>query len=284
MRYLAPARDSIDVEVLARPPLSSWCADHGALLRDHEWPDVEQLDAARACYMAEDGIERPNFVKQTPILLADGLHYEQRIAAGRIATRSSNWHDLLNGLVWLRYPLTKRALNRRQSAAIEEFGPRTRTRAQCAMTHFDEGGAVVLCADPNLISLWDAHDWHALFVDARERWKSHAGVFVFGHATLEHALTPGQMLVAKALVLNVDPAEIGVHGEDDHALRQRVDRRIGELIDAGDVLVDPQELRPLPLSGIPGWHGATQDDAFYLSAPCFRPLRAGRRYPAAQLL
>ena len=49
------------------------------------------------------------FVAQTPALLADGLHYEQRIAErGEIATREGNWHDLLNALIWLRFPRTEK--------------------------------------------------------------------------------------------------------------------------------------------------------------------------------
>jgi hypothetical protein len=57
--------------------------------------------------------------------------------------------------------------------------------------------------------------------------------------------------------------------------------RIGDAVRAGEAMNDPQELRPLPLSGIPGWHPDTCDPAFYATADCFRPLRAGRRYPAA---
>jgi len=51
-------------------------------------------------------------------------------------------------------------------------------------------------------------------------------------------------------------------------------------IAAADVLTDPQELRPLPVSGVPGWHAASVEESFYTSAPCFQPLRAGRTYPA----
>jgi hypothetical protein len=56
--------------------------------------------------------------------------------------------------------------------------------------------------------------------------------------------------------------------------------RVGAAIAASEVLNDPQELRPLPLSGIPGWHPASDADGFYASAACFRPLRPGRSYPA----
>ncbi|MEO6364534.1 MAG: DUF3025 domain-containing protein [Luteimonas sp.] len=45
------------------------------------------------------------------------------------------------------------------------------------------------------------------------------------------------------------------------------------------LLVDPQDLRPLPLSGIPGWNLANEGQDFYREAACFRPLREGRTYP-----
>jgi hypothetical protein len=31
--------------------------------------------------------------------------------------------------------------------------------------------------------------------------------------------------------------------------------------------------------GLPGWHAQAGEAGFLASAPCFHPLRAGRRYP-----
>ena len=149
----------IDPAVFRRPPLADWAAELEALHLQQGWPVLEDLEVLREAAERVDGVARPRFVAQSPALLADGLHYEQRIRTGSLATRESNWHDLLNGLVWLRYPRIKHALNRAQCADIANVGTRQRTRAQCAMTHFDEGGAVVLCSDPDLMALWDRHDW-----------------------------------------------------------------------------------------------------------------------------
>jgi hypothetical protein len=55
---------------------------------------------------------------------------------------------------------------------------------------------------------------------------------------------------------------------------------VAQAIGACRVLRDPLELRPLPLSGIPGWHPGNVDEAFHQAAPCYRPLRQGRTYPA----
>jgi hypothetical protein len=262
MRFTAPARQNIDPTIFAQPPLSQW-HEFSDLLRG-PWPDIAALNS----HVHDAHAAR--FVSQTPELLADGLHYEQRIAArGQIATREHNWHDLLNALVWLRFPQLKRALNARQVAEIGRVGSKQRSRAQCALTHFDEGGVIVLLRDPALLPLWNAHDWHGLFWRERIAWiDGRIEAVVFGHALLEHALCPAQLLVGKALVV------MAQSGNVESAIRHVTDS-----IDVADELNDPQELRPLPLSGIPGWHSGNIGESFYRDAPCFRPLPAGRGYP-----
>ena len=265
MRFVAPAREAVDPCVFFRPPLSQW-REFDALLRGVEWPDIAALNGRR-----QPG--SPCFAAQTPELLLDGLHYEQRIfERAEIATRERNWHDLLNALVWLRFPLIKAALNARQVAQIAIAGPKSRTRAQCALTHFDEAGVVVMLRDPALLDLWDAHDWHGLFWREREAWcEGRIEAHVFGHALLEHALQPRQLLVGKALIVAMPPS-----ADVESALAAAA-----RSIQSGRLLNDPQELRPLPLSGIPGWYESDATEEFYRRAPCFRPRRAGRSYPPA---
>ncbi len=251
-----------------------------ALLRTADWPGVSALNefADRLARGGRPG--PPRFVEQTRELLADGLHYEQRIAArGAIATRAGNWHDLFNALVWLRYPQLKAVLNARQAAEIVVAGPKTRTRAQCALTHFDEAGVVVVLRDESLLALWDAHDWLGLFWRERAAWlDGRIAAIVFGHALLEHALKPRQLLVGKALALRLGDAT-GASGGESGDIARAIDA-LSRATGDGRLLRDPQELRPLPLSGIPGWHPDNEDAAFYRRAACFQPLRAGRRYPA----
>jgi hypothetical protein len=99
-------------------------------------------------------------------------------------------------------------------------------------------------------------------------------IYVFGHALLEHSLSPDKLLVGKAL-----PFVIG-NPDDEAALIAACAQGIA----SGALLNDPQELRPLPISGIPGWHAHTDDVAFYRDAPCFRPVRDGRVYPPATVI
>ena len=54
--------------------------------------------------MAEQGAAE-RFVTQDPAVLADGLHYESRIAErGLIATRSGNWQAQLRLHTWQLVP------------------------------------------------------------------------------------------------------------------------------------------------------------------------------------
>jgi Protein of unknown function (DUF3025) len=267
MRYLAPSRESIDAGLFAQLPFAQW-SEFGSLLHGAHWPSIDQLNARWP------STESPRFVAQTPALLADGLHYEERIAmAGAIATRENNWHDLLNALIWLRHGAIKRALNAQQVAEIARMGRKVRSRVQCALTHFDEGGVVVILRDASLLSPWDRHDWVGLFRDRREAWaRGDAVAHVFGHAVLEHALTADTLLVGKALVFVAD------HSMTDREVLEQCASGIAR----GQLLRDPQELRPMPLSGIPGWHRDFESPSFHEEAACFRPLRAGRHYPPPQ--
>lgn len=274
-RFVAPARGSFDVRVFEAPIFSGFRA-HSAWLHGAHWPAVAELDAALGAAVHAYGDATLHFVAQDAQLLADGLHYEARIHRhGAIATRPDNWHDLLNALVWLRWPRLKAALNLRQVLDLERHGPAQRSRAQCALTHFDEGGVIVVLRDAALLPLWDGHHWQRLFVDARDAWcDGRIELHVFGHALLEHAIAPGLLPTAKCLVV-LDA------GEPQNPCRPALESALAGAIVRGELLCDPQELRPLPLAGIPGWHPQTQFDA---QAPCYRPLRPGRRYPAAWAL
>ena len=262
MRYIAPLRGNIDPMVFTRWPLWGW-REHAAWMQGERWPSIDELNAARPAS------QRERFVAQTLELLDDGLHYEQRISErGEIATRETNWHDLFNAMAWLRYPSIKRGLNAGQMAEIATMGTRDRSRSQYAMTHFDEAGVIVHLQDRSLLDLWDAHDWYGLFWRERSAWlDGRASIHVFGHALLEHALTPSKLLVGKALVFLGDSGEIDI-----------VDACAAG-IGAGKLLRDPLDLRPLPLSGLPGWHADSDTEAFHQHAPCYQPRREGREYP-----
>jgi len=272
-RFIAPSRAEVDRARFAHP-LYAWMAPWRAWLLDEDWPALPTMDAALAQAWREAGVPgpRPRFVAQDAALLADGLHYDTRIAAhGRIATRPGNWHDLFNAAVWCAQPRLKRALNLRHAAQVAQTGTGRRDRVQDAIAQLDEAGAVLAVRDPALVALWDAHDWTGLFHAQADAWRDGriAIVATVGHALPELMLLPGLHPVAKCLLVAQSPG-----GTDAAAAETLVDA-----IAHDQVLHAPAELRPLPLSGIPGWHSG-QDAAFYAQAPCFRPLREGRVYPS----
>lgn len=256
-RFVPPPRAAVDPQVFAHPVFAGLRDVHD-LLASPEWPSIAALEARLT-------LPGKHLVEQDAALLADGLHYEARIAQGRIATRADNWHDLFNALVWARYPQLKQVLNVQQCRHIETMPPGQRNRAQAALTQFDETGVIVRVRDEDVLAAWDVHDWPALFEPARWQSGDIAIAAIFGHALMEQALLPGRLLVGKCVV---------VHGEVDDACVDAVTAAIAE----GRAVTDPLQLRPLPLAGIPGWHQG-QEAAFYADAAYFRPLRAGRQYP-----
>jgi hypothetical protein len=259
-RFIAPARGEVDRACFAHPLFAAFAA-YQDVMAAADWPSIDALDQRLA-------LPGKQLVEQDDALLADGLHYERRIAQGRIATRPRNWHDLFNALVWARHPAIKHALNARQCAELVDASAVGRNRTQAALTQFDETGVIVRVRDASLLHAWDRHDWSALFVQGAERWRSGAIAVsaVFGHALMEQALLPSRLLVGKCVV---------VQGEDD---AQAVEQ-VAQAISRADLLNDPLELRPLPLMGIPGWH-PDQDVLFYRQVEYFRPARDGREYPA----
>lgn len=257
-RFVPPPRATVDLQVFEHP-LFAGLHDFRDLLDCTAWPPIAALDARLA-------LPGKRLVEQDAALLVDGLHYETRIAQGRIATRAGNWHDLFNSLVWACHPQLKRALNAQQCLHIAAMPPGQRNRAQAALTQFDETGVIVRVRDEDVLAAWDVHDWPALFEPACWQSGDIAIAAIFGHALMEQALLPGRLLVGKCVV---------VQGADDDACIATVAAAIGE----GRAATDPLQLRPLPLAGVPGWH-QRQDAAFYANSDYFRPLRTGRKYPS----
>ncbi len=265
-RFIAPTREQVDRRRFETPPFAGF-EDKRIWFTDDEWPNVETLNNALAGQTHPISGTLLTFVEQTPMLLQDGLHYEQRIfEQGWIATRTQNWHDLFNAAVWSHFTELKISLNVAQMREIAYGGGKSRTRRQSALTQFDEAGVVVILHDSDLLPLWNTHDWHGLFFREAQAWREgQIRVQVFGHALLEHALCPDMLLVGKAIAIVGDikqPSQV-----------------LAEAITCGHALADPQDLRPLPLSGIPGWNLQTETALFYKKAPCFQPLRVGKQYP-----
>ncbi|WP_018746958.1 DUF3025 domain-containing protein [Chitiniphilus shinanonensis] len=199
-------------------------------------------------------------------------YYEAEIhELGRIATRSLNWHDCFNALVWHAYPHAKAALNALHYRLLPTGGNGTRGPVRDAATLFDECGLILPYCDEALHRALCDHDWPTLFQARRDAWGRQVEALVFGHATYENLLAPFVGLTGKCWPVAVPSAFF------DWPLAERLawlDRHLADAIDAGE-LRTPRQLPPLPYLGVPGWWPA-QDDAFYADTGYFRPRRGTR--------
>jgi hypothetical protein len=202
-----------------------------------------------------DVVSAVRFVEQSA--LAGDEPYGSFIArTGCVPTRN-NLHDLFNGLVWLRYPQTKRGLNVLQAQAIAGRGTSgTRGPLRDALTLFDENAAV-LHAPAELVDALRRRDWNTLFVEQRAQWES-ASLVVFGHALLEKLMQPRKAITAHVWLVAEKPS-------DDVLAASLTPERLA----AKDFL-------PLPVLGVPGWWIANEDPGFYDDANVFRVARHER--------
>lgn len=187
---------------------------------------------------------------------AKDAYYELKVyRTGEVETRLDNLHDFFNALAWLAFPRAKARLNALHAAEIPREGGR-RGRLRDLLTIFDEGGAVVLCDQPDLVSLLATMQWKELFWTRREQVRREMRFVVFGHAVLEQALKPWPGITCKAILVPADA---------------QADATIHEWLGALQPGASPRDLAPLPIFGFPGW--LPQDEAFYGDARYFRPLR-----------
>jgi hypothetical protein len=211
---------------------------------------LDALNEAAAGICTESG-QPIRFVLPAPATRA----YEVRVfETGCIETRPDKLHDWFNALCWLAFPRTKARINALHAAEMPREGGR-RGRLRDLLTIFDEGGALVLCSDEELVSLLRQCRWKELFWDRRSRVMESMRCVVLGHAVLEQALEPWPGITCKAL--------FAAAGADcDSAAAQWLGR-----LPAG---ASPRDLAPLPVFGYPGW-AEEQSAAFYDDARYFRP-------------
>ena len=182
-------------------------------------------------------------------------YYEVNLyETGRVATRADSLHDWFNALAWLAFPRTKARINALHAAEIPREGGR-RGRLRDLLTILDEGGALVACADAELVALLRGFRWSELFWERRERVLQSMRFLVFGHAVLEQALEPRPGITCK--VLFVDP------GLDPDA---QAAAWLGALAPGAS----PRELAPLPVFGYPGWLPESARAEFYDDSRVFR--------------
>ena len=232
-------------------------------------PEIAQLNAAAGARGLVAGKGMPLSFAQ-PEVTAEG--YEERaFRTGAVATRPSNRHDLFNALIWLIFPQSKAALNRRHVAALaaaRKQGRADRGALRDALTQFDECGVIVAGCCPDLWSALRAHRWREVFVERREQLLRSTRFVVFGHASHDALCEPFVGLCGKALFVDVDETWLNL---SETAALAELDTRLAELFDTR--AFSPRYWQPLPLLGIPGATSDNERPTYYDDTRQFRPPR-----------
>jgi hypothetical protein len=266
-------------DLCSRHPAFATLADAATVIDGAAWPSLTALERCLSAGSVRNARGRPLRVRDENALGEDGRRgYEPRILEqGVIAVRPNDWHDVFNVLVWRTFPRAKAALNERHCAELDRHQGSSRQRGPVrdALTLADESGVLVAASDGSLLDALRGFRWKELFWSRRGELSRSLRVHVFGHAVYHKLLRPYVGLMGHAVLFEVDRAVI----EAPVADRIRVlDCRLASLIRESTGLRSPQDLHPVPLLGLPGWHQDTAHLAFYDNRDYFKP---GRRPDAA---
>ena len=210
----------------------------------------------------------PTFVSP-PARALSAIEFERRVVEkNELIVRPDSLHDVLNALVWLTFPKTKRAISEAHVALGVNPDPKTRPRRRDVLTVFDESGMIVLSERDDLRELNRSHQWRELFVNRRSDFIEQTRPILFGHGAMEQL---GQQLpqvhrglTVKALWL---PLPVTTSTFD-------LDNRLAERIERGDSLHEAERTVPLPVLGIPGWFAENEAPECYDDTSVFRPKRS----------
>ena len=134
---------------------------------------------------------------------------------------------------------------------------------------FDEGGVVVMSAQPALARLLREHAWKMLFWEQRAALAGALGFFVFGHALYEKALQPYTGMTGRGVIMACDAAFFDL----PLALQlEEIDGRLADILHNTDRFTATHELAAVPLLGVPGWCAENADEGYYDNRRYFRPL------------
>jgi hypothetical protein len=238
---------------------------HAAIARlpVDRWPNHEELTALAAPPV--------RFVPPRGNDPSERRYYETRIAeTGEIETRPGSWHDLFNALAWIAWPQAKARLNAQHAAILAEGGEeeaRHRSPERDALTLFDEGGVVVAARSPELLRLIVDFEWKELFWRRRDALDAGVRFLAFGHGLAEQALAPYIGMVAKTVFVPVDELFFMLPAEAQVA---QADALVAAHFTQRARFHSPRSMAPMPVLGVPGWHFAAQDEAFYDDPKHFR--------------
>ncbi|MBA2653470.1 MAG: DUF3025 domain-containing protein [Gammaproteobacteria bacterium] len=231
------------------------------------WPTIDDYNTLFASRHEEFAIR---FVPQGAKALRFIEGYEPRIfLSGEIQTRSNNWHDFFNMLIWCNFPTLKSQLNKLQYSELlkRETKDARRSALENFLTLFDENGVVILSSEDSLLSRIRTMQWKDFFWNQRRLLSQKLRCYVFGHSLHEKLLNPYIGMVGHALLLKVADSFF------DNSLEQQFKVIEQNLCALDFELITSKALYPIPVLGFPGWCVESNDPSFYDNKDYFRPQR-----------
>ena len=234
-------------------------------LAGREFPACDRLNDLLPDGLSSECGHPIRFVPSTEL---DDAAYEQRIyTTGQVSTRPSNWHDLFNAMVWMRFPSIKSTMNTLHYHAWSDQRDGRRGRLRDALTLFDECGVIVFSNNQDILNALAGRRLTDAFL--ANDFNSEVQLAIVGHAMLEKFLSPYKSMTAKAMLIKVDSNFMECSRQDQLAC---LDREIAARMLDRTLLIRPACLAPLPLAGVPGWWANDkQNDQFYQDSSVFRP-------------
>ena len=225
------------------------------------WPEIKDFKKL----FLEHGL------KITPVRQSNKIEsfeelYEPRIYLKKeLQTRTENWHDFFNAMIWLNFPKTKTTLNELHfKASTNRPKGSNRSTLENRITQFDECGAVILSSQQHLLDLVEQHQWQSLFIDQQSAFKEDFHCVVFGHAIYEKEINPYIGMTCHCLLLEnkemLEKAKTGDYSDLDHYLADQWQNKIS---------LNPVKFSAFPVLGTPGyWNNQNED--FYQNKNYFR--------------
>lgn len=192
--------------------------------------------------------------------------YEPRVFLKKeLQTRTKNWHDFFNAMIWLNFPETKTVLNELHfKASTNRPQGSNRSTLENRITQFDECGAIILSSNQGLLDLVEQHQWQSLFIDHKSGFTEDFHCVVFGHAIFEKAINPYIGMTCHCLLLDneemLKKAKTGDYSDLDQYLADQWKNQIS---------LNPGKFHAFPVLGTPGYW-KNQNEGFYQNKKYFR--------------
>ncbi len=257
-----PKKDTWNTAPLSISPIIQQLDSLTRLFSNYtDWPSISDYS----------NIFKSHKIGITPVTQSDSFdsfedYYEPRVYLKKeLQTRSNNWHDFFNAMIWLRFPKTKKILNQLHYFQARKRPLKSnRTKLENKITLFDECGAILLCKNPQLLKLIHQHQWQQLFLNHVQSIQDDLECVIFGHAIYEKALAPYIGLTCHCLIIT-DEKLLKDTKKGNYA---RLDKHLAELWET-DLPQKNIQFQPFPVLGMPGyWPEQTED--FYQNTDYFR--------------